>query len=276
MYTDFIVRHFGVGVNLRNLRIRKNSLVSTPELRLIQKQMNPPLYDAHAHLPEKYLHTPHSHHSVINGTSPADWSAVLELSRKDSRALPAIGLHPQQVQRAPDNWKATFLQFLNNDSVSAIGEIGLDRRNPQGDIERQLDAFSWQLEQAHARNLPVSIHCLKAVGLLMDTLRNQHLPTRGIHLHAYNGPVELIAELSEIGAYFSFNAKQLEPASPKVISRIRAIPIQRLLIETDLAYNDNSSQLHKCYATVARIRELRLEAFAEQVAVNFEHYFLNH
>ena len=167
-----------------------------------------------------------------------------------------------------------FLQLIDSNPICAIGEIGLDRRDRNNNIEKQLDAFCWQLQQAHTRDLPVSIHCLKATGTLMDTLRTQDLPSCGVHLHAYNGPVELIPELVELGAYFSFAARQLDFNSKKIRSRICAVPIQRLLIETDTNCENDCSTLYNCYTAIAKIRETPVEELTECVAENFKTYFL--
>ena len=243
------------------------------------------LYNAHAHLPDykdqklQLLNSAAQNscdtgYTIINGTLPADWATVIEFTQKCSRALPAIGLHPQNVKEAPEDWKETFLQFLNDNPICSIGEIGLDRRHKNSDIEKQLGAFCWQLQQASERNRPVSIHCVKAIGMLMEILRTHDLPSRGIHLHAYNGPVELIPELVGLGAYFSFAARQLEFDSEKFHNRICAVPIRRLLIETDVNYSNDCSTLYCCYRTVAKIRKVSLEELAECVAENFKTYFL--
>ena len=243
------------------------------------------LYDAHVHLPsarklKNYAAEPVNSRltnlrcSIINGTSPNDWLEIIDFAEGNPRVLPAIGLHPLEVKTAPENWKKVFLQILNNNSVSAIGEIGLDRRNKSDVVEKQLDAFCWQMEQASVRDLPVSIHCVKATGLLMDTLRTHSLPSRGLHLHAYNGSLELIPELVEMGAYFSFAARQLERASEKVQNCICAVPIRRLLIETDAIYGGNLSALYNCYTTIARMREMSLNELSVCVAENFKTYYL--
>lgn len=252
----------------------------------MSERINILLYDAHAHLPgtDSTKHStadeivPESfdlQYVIINGTSTTDWEATIEFAEKNSRVLPAIGLHPQKVQNAPDDWKTFFLQLIESNPICAIGEIGLDRKDRHNDVEKQLDAFCWQLQQAHARDFPVSIHCLKATGMLMDTLRTQDLPSRGIHLHAYNGSVELIPELVELGAYFSFAARQLDFNSKKIQDRICAVPIQRLLIETDANYRNDCSTLYHCYKAIAEIRNMPLEKLAETTAENFETYFLN-
>ena len=232
-------------------------------------------------------------YAVVNGTSPEDWPAVLKLAQNDTRIIPAIGLHPWNVNDAPANWQDTFLAALSR-GAQVIGEIGLDTWIEGHDIQQQQEAFQWQLRQASERNLPVSIHCLKAIGPLMECLRCIELPQRGIHLHAYNAPLELIAELVELGAYFSFNAGQLKPGQSKTSARIRAIPIERLLVETDapnmlppvelrafeLPQSDNGDALThpatlKCgYTAIAKLRGVSFEQLAKQVAANFQAYFL--
>lgn len=205
--------------------------------------MPAPLYDAHIHLADPSL-TRHGDQilvdyerinfkqAVVVSTCPKDWPQILQFCKHDARLIPAIGLHPWKVNNVPLNWQAQFLDALDN-GAQAIGEIGLDKWIEGYDIERQHAAFRWQLAQATKHNLPVSIHCLKAIDPLMATLRRVPLPARGFHLHAYNGAVELIPELVERGGYFSFNAGQLKVGSKKIIERIQAVPNDRLLIETD-------------------------------------------
>lgn len=266
--------------------------------------MATPLYDAHNHMADPALLAHWSEietslckidlkYAVVNGTSPADWSAVLKFAKAHPHIMPAIGLHPWKVNEAPADWQTQFLSALNS-GAPVIGEIGLDKWIEGYDLELQQAAFSWQLAQATQRNLPVSIHCLKAIGPLMDTLRREPLPTRGIHLHAYNGPVELIPELVELGSYFSFNAGQLKEGKPRAPERIRAVPIERLLIETDapdmlppkelrsfqLPDTDSGqpvthpATLLNGYTVIADILGMPLATLSQQVAGNFETYFL--
>ena len=163
--------------------------------------MPPPLYDAHNHLANCDLTAHRSairqtltdigvRKCVVNGTAPEDWQDVIELAGDDPTVIPAIGLHPWNVNHAPDDWQASFRKALER-GVGVIGEIGLDLWIEGHDIERQQKAFNWQLAQATSGNLPVSIHCLRAIGPMTETLRAVELPRRGIHLHAYNGSVEI-------------------------------------------------------------------------------------
>ncbi|MDP4644358.1 MAG: TatD family hydrolase [Opitutales bacterium] len=268
--------------------------------------MTAPLYDAHAHLAdprlepyrgaiEQSLKEINCQQTVVNGTSPADWHAVVEYTKSSGKSLPAIGLHPWQVKDAPADWKAQFSQLLNTGAVTVIGEIGLDQWIEGHDIEQQQAAFKWQLEVATQRNLPVSIHCLRAMQPLLETLLTAQLPQRGIHLHAFNGSAEDARRLVELGAYFSFNAGQLKPNAKTVFEAIRAIPEDRLLIETDAPdmlppseYREfelppaksstrllnHPANLHAAYKAIADIRSTSFNQLAIQVEQNFQRYFI--
>ena len=257
------------------------------------------LYDAHIHLAHAELLALQAEIDevydrigvravVCNGTSPDDWPAVLKLAKLNPRIIAGIGLHPWKVPHAAPTWKQDFLHALDS-GARVIAETGLDQWIEGYDIAAQQDAFRFQLGIAAERNLPLSIHCLRAIGPLIDTLRSVDLPERGIHIHAYNGPIELIPELSKLGAYFSFNAGQLRPDRPRVNERIQAIPANRLLIETDAPdflpvqeYREfelketqlcHPGNIRAGYEAIAALRELSFLALAKQVESNFLRYF---
>ncbi|MDQ8194718.1 TatD family hydrolase [Coraliomargarita sp. SDUM461004] len=231
------------------------------------------LYDAHSH-----PHAALSHPVVLNGTCPADWPQLLKLAHQEPQIIPAIGLHPWQVNEAPSDWQASFLKHIT--AARAIGEIGLDQWVDGYDIQRQQYAFIWQLRQAATHNLPVSIHCLKALDPLLGILKAQPCPSRGIHLHAYSGSAEQVAQLAQLGAYFSFHAAQLSNNAKKASAAVRAVPADRLLIETDAPDTLKTSTsptefLLNGYQRIAKLREVAVEALAQQVADNFTRYFID-
>ncbi|WPJ96937.1 TatD family hydrolase [Coraliomargarita algicola] len=231
------------------------------------------LYDAHCH-PQASLHNP----VVLNGTCPEDWAQILKLANQKSQIIPAIGLHPWQVNDAPDDWQASFLQQIAE--AKAVGEIGLDQWIDGHQLERQQAAFCWQLQQAAQRNMPVSIHCLKASDPLLRILKTQSAPKRGIHLHAYSGSAEQVRSFTALGAYFSFHAGQLHPKAKKAPAAVRAVPSDRLLIESDAPDTIQNTVsygefLQHGYQRVAELRGLTVETLAEQVAANFARYFLD-
>src|SRR4051812_28730641 len=139
---------------------------------------------------------------VVNGSSEADWPAVLDLARRFPEVIPSFGYHPWYIRERSAKWEAALAEML--DAIpSAIGEIGLDRWIKDYDFEDQQKVFIEQLRLAADRNLPVSIHCLQAWGKLLEILKNEPRPKCGFVLHSFGGPAEMIEELSALGAYFS-------------------------------------------------------------------------
>ncbi|MGB1127888.1 MAG: TatD family hydrolase [Opitutales bacterium] len=261
----------------------------------------PALYDAHVHLAGEKLQPFHNEiaasysamglgKAVIMGTAPEDWNRVLEIASCDPRFVPAIGLHPWHVNHTQAGWMGQMLSVLDQ-GVHIIGEIGLDQWIKGHDIEKQLEAFRWQLSLASKRNLPTSIHCLKAHEPLLETLRATELPKRGFKLHAYNGPLDTMEPLLELGAYFSFNSGQLKPNAKRIRELIKLVPTNRVLIETDapdflppvelreFELSDpalcHPGNIRAAYRAISNLRGCSYENLAQSVADNFKRYFLD-
>ncbi|GBL43114.1 3'-5' ssDNA/RNA exonuclease TatD [Verrucomicrobiota bacterium] len=112
--------------------------------------------------------------------------------------------------------------------------MGLDRWVEGFDPVAQEAAFRAQLALAVELDRPLTIHCVRAIGPLMDILRATERPRRGFLLHSWNGPVELVLELARLGAYFSFSAHHFPERKAHLREQFAAaIPRERVLVETD-------------------------------------------
>ena len=191
--------------------------------------------------------------AMINGSAPADWEDVAALGRRDPRNRMSFGLHPWDVPTAPEGWAETLRATLIAHPTAGVGEMGLDRWVKDHDPVAQESAFRVQLALAVELERALTIHCVKAIGPLMDILRATALPRRGFLLHSWNGPVELVPELVKLGAYFSFSAHHLIPRKADLrVQFAGAIPRERTLVETDAPA--------LCPALEFRLRELAPDA----------------
>jgi len=170
---------------------------------------------------------------VANGTCEQDWPAVAELARAHPWVRPSFGLHPWRVSGRGPEWKETLEAFLAEFPGAAVGEIGLDRWMEQPDVEAQRECFLWQLDLAARLERPVTVHCLRAWGLLDEVLRAARLPERGFLLHSYGGPAEMIPGFVKMGAFFSCSPWFGHPAKSAKLAVFKSVPADRLLIETD-------------------------------------------
>lgn len=169
---------------------------------------------------------------VVNGTCEADWHSVAQLAREyPGWVIPSFGVHPWHAAAAEPGWDERLVALLEAFPQAGIGECGLDRwiRDPQ--IGRQTEVFERQLELAQAYNRPLSVHCLKAWGLLLEVLE-RHQPSR-VLIHSFGGSLEVAQRLLRLGAYFSFSGYFLQPRKQPVLEVFRQLPLDRILLETD-------------------------------------------
>ena len=259
-------------------------------------------FDAHNHLQalrfggrqaELLAECPDVARMVVNGCCEEDWPAVSALAEAHRQVLPSFGYHPWCIHERSDHWEAELNRMLDA-HPAAVGEIGLDRWKEGLNYEGQEDVFVTQLRIAAERNLPASIHCLKAWGRILELLQEGPIPERGFLLHSYGGPTEMVQAFAQLGAYFSFPGYFLRAAKGRHREAFKSVPADRLLIETDApdqwlpdalnAYPltdsagepmNHPANLPVVYQGVAKILEMPLVALAEQVEDNFERLFGN-
>lgn len=266
----------------------------------------PRLFDAHNHLHDARL-DPHRTGidtaldavglagAVVNGTREEDWAAVARLAASRPGLLPSFGLHPWHVPSRSPDWIEKLVTCLNTTGPRVgVGEFGLDAWIPDHDLDDQRKVMLSQLQLAADRNLPASIHCIQAWGLLLETLRAApRLPERGFLIHAYGGPAEMVLPFAKLGAYFSFNPAHLAAKKHARREVFRHIPAERLLVETDAPdmappdeYNrhplpaepdgrvlNHPANLAVAYEELARLRGLPLESLCALVENNFHRLF---
>jgi TatD DNase family protein len=259
-------------------------------------------FDAHNHLQDESLapHLPAALEAVerlgiagavVNGTIEGDWDAVAKLAREKPWVIPSYGIHPWRSSERGADWSDKLRARLDQGGV--VGEIGLDRWKDGHDFGDQERLFRAQLQIAVERNLPATIHCLKAWGMLWDIVRAEPVPACGFLLHAYGGPAEMVAGFAARGAYFSFSGSFIAEQKHKKREAFREVPADRLLVETDapamplpdgmIRYPlppapggepvNHPANLGVAYEGLAELRGLALEELARIVEANFHRLF---
>jgi TatD DNase family protein len=170
---------------------------------------------------------------VVNGTCEKDWPAVAKLADDfPGFVIPAFGLHPWKVDDRSPAWFETLISYLEKYPQGSIGECGLDRWMKKPDLKSQHQTFRRQLRLGAEINRPVTIHCLKAWGPLLDELRAVPILPKFL-LHSFAGSQEVAKECLKLGAYFSFSGYFLHPRKDKVRKVFKSLPPGKILVETD-------------------------------------------
>lgn len=169
------------------------------------------------------------------GTSPDDWSPVIELSRRLGGVSCGLGLHPWYVDEDMEDALSRLRSYLEFNPAAAVGEVGLDKGSHAPPIERQLVALRFQLRFAVEFGRPVVLHCVRAYGLLFDQLAGSGLCTPAV-LHDFRGSREMIQRFIGLPfpVYFSISRPDL----------FAYIPPHLLLVESDASPDNGRTPAH--------------------------------
>ena len=202
------------------------------------------LFDAHNHVQderifpdiEKIMHRAREAGVVamgVKGCCEADWHRVVDIAERYEGVHPAFGLHPWFIAGRSDAWLGKLERMLVEHPQASVGEIGIDHAIGDCDQADQEAVFLAQMELARKLDRPVSIHCRQAWGRLIKLLDGFGDLTRGMLIHCFGGSAEVATELVKRGGYISFSGSITRPNNKKAGPAIRAVPGDRILIETD-------------------------------------------
>ena len=173
---------------------------------------------------------------VLVGFSHEGNQKALDCAKKyPSFLYNTAGLHPDQVDWTFQEDLEKLEDFIKNNKVYALGEIGLDYHYTKENKEKQKWLFESQLEMAERNHLPVVIHSRDADQDTFDILEKYKDKVK-ILMHCYSGSAELMERYIKIGAYISLGGPITfkNSVTPKEVC-VR-VPLDRFLIETDSPY----------------------------------------
>lgn len=251
------------------------------------------LFDTHAHYDSRQFNADRD--EVLSGLKERGVSLVVnpgcdiptsrmavELAERYPFVYAAVGFHPEELEGAELTDLEVIRQLAAHEKVVAIGEIGLDYYWVKDETGRRKEQefFRAQMALAEELDLPVIVHDREAHG---DTLAivKEFPHVRGV-FHCYSGSVEMARELVDMGWMISFTGVLTYHNARKSVEAAQAIPMDRLMIETDAPYmapvphrgkrNDSGYVLHTC-EKLAEIKGLSLEECAKITLENGCRFF---
>lgn len=202
----------------------------------------------------------------------------------------ALGIHPHNAEEAVKNRILDKIaEYLKNDKIVALGEIGLDyhylnspRYTPERCIPREIqkEIFCAQLKLAKKYSLPVIIHSRKATADTLKILKEENTPP-GV-MHCFSGNTKEMKDLLDLGFYISLAGPVTFPKAIKPKEVARAVPLDRLLIETDCPYlapqavrgkRNEPAYLKYILEEIAQIRQISQTELDEITTKNAKYLF---
>lgn len=195
-------------------------------------------------------------------------------------AYPTLGVHPSSIN---ENYKKELAECFSQsfDNIVAIGEIGIDLYWDNTFQKEQEEAFSFQLDIADEKKLPIIIHSRSSMNEIMQILKKRKFQNlRGV-FHCFPGSYEQAKEVVDMGFYLGIGGVVTFKNSglQKVVEQI---PLENLVLETDAPYltpvpfrgTRNEPAYVKIIAEkIAEIKNLNFDIVASQTTKNAEKLF---
>lgn len=253
------------------------------------------VYDSHTHLNDDafYGDVPAfiaraAHYGVdemnIVGSNHVLNTRAIKLGHQYPHLHPLVGWHPEDISGWNDDSKAELREQLTDPLVVGVGEIGLDYFNDEhSPHDQQAAIFEEQLAWARELNLPVSIHCRDAIEDTYAILKNAHVGEFGGVMHSFSGSAEWAEKFMDLGMMISFSGVVSFKRATDVHEAALAVPLDRMLVETDAPYLTPSPYRGKqnepgftkfTVGAIAELKQLDWEKVAYTTYHNAQRLFL--
>ena len=231
------------------------------------------LFDTHAHYDDEAFEADrrdllasmpeHNVGLIVNPGCTVDSSrAAAALAAEFPHVYAAVGIHPENCGDFVPQQMEEIRALAKGDKVVAIGEIGLDYywpENPPRELQQQV--LRAHMALAEELGLPVIIHDREAHADCLTIVREFPAVT-GV-FHCFSGSVEMARELLKLGWMLSFNGAITFKNARKAPEVVAAVPMDRLMIETDAPYltpvpfrgkRNDSTYVHLVAEKIAQIK----------------------
>ncbi|MCL2013952.1 MAG: TatD family hydrolase [Oscillospiraceae bacterium] len=255
------------------------------------------IFDSHAHYNDKRFDSDRDElirsmqfkgvEYILNAGDDIQGSCEsVSLAQRYNFIYASVGIHPHNCEqnyykeKTPPDYldKLKDLAVKNPREVVAIGEIGLDYYYDHSLRKLQQRFFTQQMELAAELNLPVIIHSRDATADTLAVLENfKNTPNmRGI-VHCFSGSAQTAGKMVSLGYYIGFTGVVTFPNARKTAEAAKAVPLDRLLVETDCPYlapaphrgkRCDSSMLSSVIQKLAEIKNTSAQEIADVTREN--------
>ncbi len=214
-------------------------------------------------------------------TTLAEFPAVLTVAEQHDHIVASVGVHPD-YQDIEEPTIDRLVALSDHPKVVAIGETGLDYFRLQAPLEWQRDRFRTHIRAARQCGKPLIIHTRASSDDTIRLMQEEGAQEAGGVMHCFTESLAVAEAAMALGFYISFsgivtfkNARELQEVA-------RAVPLDRLLIETDSPYlapvpyrgkTNEPSFVPKVADKVAELKNLSVEEVAARSTDNFYKLF---
>lgn len=206
----------------------------------------------------------------------AKFQALLKTAETYPFVGVSVGLHPNETNEETST--EALIKLAQHPKVVAIGETGLDYYRSTGDVEWQRERFRAHIRAAKALKKPLIVHTRAAKEDTIRLMQEERADQIGGVMHCFTEDWNTAKQALDMNFYISFSGIVTFKNATTIQDVARQVPLDRILIETDAPYlapnphrgkpNEPAYVRHTA-EYLAAMRNMSLEAFAEQTTNNF-------
>lgn len=175
---------------------------------------------------------------ITIGTDIEDSRQAISIAEKHDFIFTAVGIHPHDVKDFSDGElvSAKIRELASHNKVVALGETGLDYHYMHSPAKSQQEHFRLEINLAKALGLPVIVHSREAKDDTLQILKEEKIEETGGVLHCFSGDMDMAEQAMQMGLYISFSGVITFKNAGKILDIVKAVPLNRILIETDAPF----------------------------------------
>ncbi|CAM3228907.1 TatD family hydrolase [Sporolactobacillus spathodeae] len=173
---------------------------------------------------------------LVIGVDRSSMEKVFPIIDREPNIYGAIGWNPEDAVDMTEEDFAWIQSNLSHSKIVALGEIGLDYHWDKSPKSVQHDVFRRQIRLAKQAGLPLIIHNREATADTERMLREEGAAEIGGVMHCYSDTAEWAEKFIDLNFYISFGGPVTFKNARIQQEAAAAVPIERLLIETDCPF----------------------------------------
>jgi TatD DNase family protein len=169
---------------------------------------------------------------IISGYDVESSNKAIELANKYNNVYATVGFHPNDCKNLVESDYNYFDEWLKNEKVVGIGEIGLDYHYGKDTKSEQIQRFKRQIEIASRYKKPIVVHSRDASEDVYNILKKSNV--RGI-IHCFNDNIIMARKFINLGFFLGIGGT-ITFKNNNLKEVIKQIDHHSIVLETDSPY----------------------------------------
>ena len=207
---------------------------------------------------------------------------ILDLVEIDPIIYGTFGIHPHESESDIADKETIVNSIKSHKKIIGVGESGLDFFYNHSDKNKQINSFKTHIEASIDLNIPIIVHSRNADKDTFEILNSYKKNNPKILMHCFTGSKDFAMKLLDLNSFFSASGIITFKNSTDLQETFKAIPKEKLLIETDSPFlapvpmrgkKNEPSFIKHTLEKLAEIKKLTMDETNKITTNNFNSLF---